>query len=929
MKTFYFILLLTFCIGFQMPVFALRDIQSSKMNDLTIYDGLAGESVYCIYKTKWGIVWIGTTNGMSSFDGYKVKTFRVDDSGSLKPVTSIAQSDDGYIWAATKSGIYRVEGTTPFLTKMFPEIKSAVSALKIIGETMYVGSDEGLYICNISRGKLKSHHVTTSGLRAGGMDKVNDIIVTGNTLWALGNKELYSMSLKTGKIVPKRLPKKMTVASNMRQMVLCGYNIYIGTYNDGLLCYDTKADSLYHSVNVGCKIITCLSSDKDNLYVGTDGAGLSIVDRKTMQVKEAYSTRSDSRYRLKDNTVYAFLHDSTGINFFGYYRQGLHYNYYTKPLFHCYKSYKPGTKEVLFDSNGINIRSICIRGSVKVLGSRGGLYYIDEAKGICKFFTPDELGGSIVTNVVEYVGMYYCSTFNGGVMRIDPKTLTASRFGKHPALRNSSFGALRVSPDGELWMSSMDGVYVYNAKTEHERYFDSRNSQLPDAYCNDLLFDRLGRCWISTLEGLYLYDPDENKIHDSGFPEGFFNNLNNSHGVLGDKDLLLFSSPDGLFYTNDVMTDYGKITKEGISSMEYISQMIYDKRHHRYWFATDVGMFRFDRDMKNMCKFSSEAGLNCREFSQDAVYIDDMGVLWTGTMGGLYYTDLNKTDNYDIGEASIIFDDVYIGGKTADNDDMVQLIRDHSVSIGYHWGMDELEFTPVLLNYCNQEDLCFEYRIGEEGEWKVQKKHEPLIISGLGLGQTILQIRTSGSKHMTTYRLYVFPTRYFILELVAMLIFAIVVAVYLRQRSILVRERQEMMLVQAELAEAKKKYGRVQVTDSEQQNLYLRLDAYMRQDKPYLSSELKLSDIAAHLDSSTVKLSQLFNVYLEKNYYDFVNQYRLEEFKRRLDTPQYKNYTVLALAEECGFKRSAFFAAFKKSEGMTPTEYVKKRLKSE
>ena len=59
-----------------------------------------------------------------------------------------------------------------------------------------------------------------------------------------------------------------------------------------------------------------------------------------------------------------------------------------------------------------------------------------------------------------------------------------------------------------------------------------------------------------------------------------------------------------------------------------------------------------------------------------------------------------------------------------------------------------------------------------------------------------------------------------------------------------------------------------------------------------------------------------------KNFYDFVNQYRLEEFKRLLSDPKNRNLTLLSLAIDCGFNsKSSFNRHFKKVTGQTPSQY--------
>ena len=61
-----------------------------------------------------------------------------------------------------------------------------------------------------------------------------------------------------------------------------------------------------------------------------------------------------------------------------------------------------------------------------------------------------------------------------------------------------------------------------------------------------------------------------------------------------------------------------------------------------------------------------------------------------------------------------------------------------------------------------------------------------------------------------------------------------------------------------------------------------------------------------------------------KNFYTLVNDYRIEEVKRRLEDPRYRNLTILAIAYDSGFNaKSSFNTIFKEQTGMTPSEYQK------
>lgn len=97
---------------------------------------------------------------------------------------------------------------------------------------------------------------------------------------------------------------------------------------------------------------------------------------------------------------------------------------------------------------------------------------------------------------------------------------------------------------------------------------------------------------------------------------------------------------------------------------------------------------------------------------------------------------------------------------------------------------------------------------------------------------------------------------------------------------------------------------------------------YMKKEKVYLNSELRIQDIAIKLNISVHILSHILNVTLNQNFFDFVNTYRIEEAKTRLLDTQYNNLTVLAIAYDCGFNSKATFnRLFKQYTGTTPTQY--------
>ncbi len=104
-----------------------------------------------------------------------------------------------------------------------------------------------------------------------------------------------------------------------------------------------------------------------------------------------------------------------------------------------------------------------------------------------------------------------------------------------------------------------------------------------------------------------------------------------------------------------------------------------------------------------------------------------------------------------------------------------------------------------------------------------------------------------------------------------------------------------------------------------------KLKSLMQSEQLYLESELHLAALAKKVDVSTHKLSQVINEYLDKNFFDFVNEYRIEKVKEFLTDPNNNHYKITSLAYDSGFSsKSTFYNLFKKLEGMTPSEYRQK-----
>ena len=99
----------------------------------------------------------------------------------------------------------------------------------------------------------------------------------------------------------------------------------------------------------------------------------------------------------------------------------------------------------------------------------------------------------------------------------------------------------------------------------------------------------------------------------------------------------------------------------------------------------------------------------------------------------------------------------------------------------------------------------------------------------------------------------------------------------------------------------------------------------MESDKPFLNPSLTVYELAKIVDMQPHYLSRLINQEYQCNFFEFINQYRINAFKEYIASDKFKGFTLLGIALECGFNsKSAFNRIFKEHTGLTPTEYKKK-----
>lgn len=110
------------------------------------------------------------------------------------------------------------------------------------------------------------------------------------------------------------------------------------------------------------------------------------------------------------------------------------------------------------------------------------------------------------------------------------------------------------------------------------------------------------------------------------------------------------------------------------------------------------------------------------------------------------------------------------------------------------------------------------------------------------------------------------------------------------------------------------------------QDYALSIIEYLETSEAYLNADLTLQDLAKQTGISSRNISRTINRVLNKSFFELINSMRIEKSKELLISYKEDNRTIDVVAQMCGFKsRFILNNAFKKSEGMTPSQWLKKQ----
>ncbi|HUW93210.1 MAG TPA: helix-turn-helix domain-containing protein [Bacteroidales bacterium] len=122
--------------------------------------------------------------------------------------------------------------------------------------------------------------------------------------------------------------------------------------------------------------------------------------------------------------------------------------------------------------------------------------------------------------------------------------------------------------------------------------------------------------------------------------------------------------------------------------------------------------------------------------------------------------------------------------------------------------------------------------------------------------------------------------------------------------------------------EVQGKYARSGLRKDQADEYLSKMLGYMDNEKPYLDSDLTIHDLARKTGIPRHYITEVLNEKHGRNFFTFINEYRVKEVIIRLSNAKYQRYTILAIAFDSGFNsKSTFNTFFKSFTGKTPSQF--------
>jgi len=784
-------------------------------------DGLPNNHVQCIYQDSKGWIWIGTSQGLSRFDGYSFVNFlpNPEDSTSLKGnlVRVITEDKNGNLLVGTENGGLNVfdrelerfsHPLNNFANLKFNDI--SVNAIADDGKgNFYIGTNFNILIFD-SSGTIASLKPEMPGVESFEGNFVRNLQPDlDGRLWVGTNDGLFIYNPDNNLIKPFPLPFQANQNKEIWEIFLDDEGaVWVGTYSSGLFLISPEDHTvtsvlLEPGVSRNETVRYVSKGVFGEFWIGTRG-GLYVWSKEKGEVTGLYQHDERDPRSISNNSILSVFNDKRGETWIGT-RGGLNLLAKSKQVFHHFGAL-PGDNNYL-NSSIIYAFWIDNDGKIWIGTEDGGVNIFDPKTGKYEYLTAGENDpNSISQNCIKAFlddkqGNLWVGTYLGGIDVINLKTREITHF-KHDPEKSGTISDNRVwdfclDRNNEIWVATSGGVDKYNRKTKLFEHYPQLNGENQVSWIEP---DSRGNLWMGGLDEVIVFNPEENEI--TRFPEHshtlFEDSKNRFWIATFDKGIARYTLENG------PLKYYGE--KDGLANNQTLS--ILEDQKGNLWISTNNGLSMFNTEKEFFRNFSRQDGLSNNQFCYRAGYKTRSGEMLFGSVSGF---NLFNPEEIIFEETNVplVFTDLKIFNKSVPIGEGEKAVLQKSVSetehlvLNYDQNMFTVEF--AALNFVNSDKNLYSFMLeGFNRNWNEPGTNRSATFTNLNPGDYTLRIKrvvpgTESPGKELQLKITILPPFWKTTWFLALLFVFIVFMIYTLLKFIVNREKIKNQLVMERL----------------------------------------------------------------------------------------------------------------------------------
>lgn len=738
---------------FYLPASGFDHVNNLNFDFYSQENGLSNNQIHCIHQDKKGWMWVGTSQGICRFDGYKFTVFKNDpeDSTSLKGnlVRAIFEDSKGQLWVGTENGgLNKFNREKEKFSHLFYYDKGGIlkdaSVTSIFEEpsgVLFVGTENQLFRIEnesvISEIRPSNLSFLPQYYRVLRMDR-------HGRLWVGTNNGLYVYDLKNNSAQKVDIPLNLSPNEEIWEIYReSDDSMWIGTYANGIFIVNTgtlRATQLIVDLNNDrSNTVRAIAKDRNGkTWIGTRG-GLYIYEKGRGVTGFYYSDEREPR-SLVNNSIMCITHDIKGDVWIGT-RNGINFLIEERQNIQGYKS-MPGDDRYL-NSSEIYAFWIDRKGDIWTGTESGGINILNRKTGRFRYLVPEKGNtNSLSRNCIKALmedrkNNLWIGTFLGGIDVMDLQTGKFRHYRHDPAdpssLSDNRVWALIQDSNNTIWVGTSGGLDQYDPVTDSFIHYSS----IVDGQVNWLAEDSDRCLWIGG-EELVIYNLRDRSV--KRVPESTRYMLQDSKNrywiATNNRGIALYSKEKG------VVRHYTE--KNGLANNQTLA--ILEDDEHFLWISTTNGLSKFDPESERFHNFSLKNGFQNNQFTYGAAYKTAQGELLFGGISGFNIFDPAKIKSGDY-FPPIVLTDLKIFNKSVRIGDSKKDVLTKSISeteeITLRYDQNSITLDFASFDYANSLGIQYSYFLENfDRDWSEPQVNRSATYTNLDPGEYVFQVKT-------------------------------------------------------------------------------------------------------------------------------------------------------------------------------------------